>query len=143
MNSPARFRPRFDIWLLATASVLLLAQASFHLLAYPKLDEGLRDLASLSVQMPLPDFDVLRGAWILYAVHLLIAALLCAACAVAPRLFGRGLRIALAAWLGLDTVLLLYFVGPFLGSVLMAISAFAVALTALLPARGDESSGRE
>jgi hypothetical protein len=71
-------------------------------------------------------------------VHLLIASILCAACALAPRLFGRGLRIAMVVWLGLDTVLLFYFVGPFLGSVLMAISASAVAAAALLPTPREE-----
>jgi len=130
-RTPRRLRP--EIWLLAIACVLLAAQALFHLMAYPKLDQGLLDLAAVGAEQPLPSFDVLRGAWILYAVHLLIASLLCAACALAPRLFGRGLRIALVVWLGLDTALLFYFVGPFLGSVLMAISATAVAAAALLP----------
>ncbi|SDD18287.1 hypothetical protein [Aquimonas voraii] len=136
--TPTTRRLRPELWLLAVACVLLAAQASFHLLAYPRLDQGLLDLAAVGAEQPLPSFDVLRGAWILYAVHLLIASLLCAACAVAPRLFGRGLRMALVVWLGLDTALLFYFVGPFLGSVLMAISASAVAAAALLPARQDE-----
>jgi hypothetical protein len=131
-----RLRP--EIWLLAIACVLLAAQAVFHLLAYPRLDQGLLDLAAVGAEQPLPSFDVLRGAWILYAVHLLIASILCAACALAPRLFGRGLRIAMVVWLGLDTVLLFYFVGPFLGSVLMAISASAVAAAALLPTPREE-----
>lgn len=134
---PRRLRP--EIWLLAIACVLLAAQAVFHLLAFPRLDQGLLDLAAVGAEQPLPSFDVLRGAWILYAVHLLIASLLCAACALAPRLFGRGLRIALVVWLGLDTLLLFYFVGPFLGSVLMAISASAVAAAAVLPGQRDES----
>ena len=137
--TPSTRRLRPELWLLAVACVLLAAQASFHLLAYPRLDQGLLDLAAVGAEQPLPSFDVLRGAWILYAVHLLIASLLCAACAVAPRLFGRGLRMALVVWLGLDTALLFYFVGPFLGSVLMAISASAVAAAALLPGRSDEA----
>lgn len=137
--TPTTRRLRPELWLLAVACVLLVAQASFHLLAYPRLDQGLLDLAAVGAEQPLPSFDVLRGAWILYAVHLLIASLLCAACAVAPRLFGRGLRIALVVWLGLDTALLFHFVGPFLGSVLMAISASAVAAAALLPGQRDES----
>ncbi|MBE5314670.1 MAG: hypothetical protein H4O13_04625 [Xanthomonadales bacterium] len=137
--TPKTRRLRPELWLLAVACVLLAAQASFHLLAYPRLDQGLLDLAAVGAEQPLPSFDVLRGAWILYAVHLLIASLLCAACAVAPRLFGRGLRMALVVWLGLDTALLFYFVGPFLGSVLMAISASAVAAAALLPGRSDEA----
>lgn len=137
--TPKTRRLRPELWLLAVACVLLAAQASFHLLAYPRLDQGLLDLAAVGAEQPLPSFDVLRGAWILYAVHLLIASLLCAACAVAPRLFGRGPRIALVVWLGLDTALLFYFVGPFLGSVLMAISASAVAAAALLPGRGEEA----
>lgn len=137
--TPTSRRLRPELWLLAVACVLLAAQASFHLLAYPRLDQGLLDLAAVGAEQPLPSFDVLRGAWILYAVHLLIASLLCAACAVAPRLFGRGLRIALVVWLGLDTALLFHFVGPFLGSVLMAISASAVAVAALLPGQRDES----
>ena len=136
--TPSTRRLRPELWLLAVACVLLAAQASFHLLAYPRLDQGLLDLAAVGAEQPLPSFDVLRGAWILYAVHLLIASLLCAACAVAPRLFGRGLRIALVVWLGLDTALLFHFVGPFLGSVLMAISASAVAAAALLPGQRDE-----
>ncbi|MFN7783641.1 MAG: hypothetical protein ACK5PG_13015 [Lysobacterales bacterium] len=137
--TPSTRRLRPELWLLAVACVLLAAQASFHLLAYPRLDQGLLDLAAVGAEQPLPSFDVLRGAWILYAVHLLIASLLCAACAVAPRLFGRGLRMALVVWLGLDTALLFYFVGPFLGSVLMAISASAVAAAALLPGRSEEA----
>lgn len=137
--TPKTRRLRPELWLLAVACVLLAAQASFHLLAYPRLDQGLLDLAAVGAEQPLPSFDVLRGAWILYAVHLLIASLLCAACAVAPRLFGRGPRIALVVWLGLDTALLFYFVGPFLGSVLMAISASAVAAAALLPGRSEEA----
>jgi|LNFM01.1.fsa_nt_gb hypothetical protein len=137
-NTPTR-RLRPELWLLAVACVLLAAQAGFHLLAYPRLDQGLIDLSAVGAEQPLPSFDVLRGAWILYAVHLLIASLLCAASALAPRLFGRGLRVALVVWLGLDTLLLFYFVGPFLGSVLMAISASAVAVAALLPAQRDES----
>jgi len=137
-NTPTR-RLRPELWLLAVACVLLAAQAGFHLLAYPRLDQGLIDLSAVGAEQPLPSFDVLRGAWILYAVHLLIASILCAACALAPRLFGRGLRIALVVWLGLDTLLLFYFVGPFLGGVLMAISASAVAAAALLPAQRDES----
>lgn len=134
MNTTAstrRLRP--ELWLLAIACVLLAAQAAFHLLAYPRLDQGLIDLSAVGAERPLPSFDVLRGAWILYAVHLLIAALLCAASAIAPKLFGRGLRIALVVWLSLDTALLFHFVGVFLGSVLMAISAVAVALAVLLP----------
>ena len=137
--TPKTRRLRPELWLLAVACVLLAAQASFNLLAYPRLDQGLLDLAAVGAEQPLPSFDVLRGAWILYAVHLLIASLLCAACAVAPRLFGRGPRIALVVWLGLDTALLFYFVGPFLGSVLMAISASAVAAAALLPGRSEEA----
>lgn len=137
--TPSTRRLRPELWLLAVACVLLAAQASFHLLAYPRLDQGLLDLAAVGAEQPLPSFDVLRGAWILYAVHLLIASLLCAACAVAPRLFGRGPRMALVVWLGLDTALLFYFVGPFLGSVLMAISASAVAAAALLPGRSEEA----
>lgn len=133
--STRRLRP--ELWLLAIACVLLAAQAGFHLFAYPRLDQGLLDLSTIGAEQPLPSFDVLRGAWILYAVHLLIASILCAASALAPSLFGRGLRIALVVWLSLDTVLLFYFVGPFLGSVLMAISATAVAAAALLPAQSD------
>lgn len=136
--STRRLRP--ELWLLAIACVLLAAQASFHLLAYPRLDQGLLDLSAVGAEQPLPSFDVLRGAWILYAVHLLIASILCAASALSPRLFGRGLRIALVIWLGLDTALLFYFVGPFLGSVLMAISAIAVAAAALLPAQRDSDA---
>jgi hypothetical protein len=137
-DTHATHRLRPEIWLLAIACVLLAAQAVFHLMAYPRLDQGLLDLAAVGAEQPLPSFDVLRGAWILYAVHLLIASILCAACALAPRLFGRGLRIALVVWLGLDTTLLFYFVGPFLGSVLMAISATAVAAAALLPTPREE-----
>lgn len=136
--STRRLRP--ELWLLAIACVLLAAQAGFHLLAYPRLDQGLLDLSAVGAEQPLPSFDVLRGAWILYAVHLLIASILCAASALAPRLFGRGLRVALVIWLGLDTALLFHFVGPFLGSVLMAISALAVTAAALLPTQRDSDA---
>jgi hypothetical protein len=138
MNTPARPRLRPEIWLLAMAAVLLLAQSIFHILAFPRLDDGLNDLAALTLRAPLPDFDVLRGAWMLYAIHLLIAALLCGACAVSPRLFGRGLRVALCVWLVLDTLVLLYFVGPFLGSILMGLAAAAVLIAALWPRSLDD-----
>lgn len=122
-----------DIWLLALAAVLLLAQSLMHLMAYAGLDEGLQAMAALSMERRLPSFDVLRGAWLLYAVHLGVAALLCAGCAVTPALFGRGLRIVLAAWMAADTVLLLWFVGLFIGSVLMALAALALVAAAFWP----------
>lgn len=138
MSTPARYRPRPEIWLLAAAAVLLLAQAVFHLLAYARLDAGLVELASLPMQLALPDFNVLRGAWVLYAVHLLIAALLSAACAVSPSRFGRGLRVALALWMSLDASVLLCFVGLFLGSILMALAALLLIIAALWPMTGND-----
>lgn len=138
MSTPTAFRPRPDIWLLAAASVLLLAQSIFHLMAFPRLDSGLIDLAALTLRAPLPDFDVLRGAWVLYAMHLLLAALLCAACAVSPKVFGRGLRWILCAWLVLDTCVLMFYVGAFLGSVLMGLAALLVLVAGLWPRAADD-----
>ena len=132
-TSAPRLRLRPDIWLLALAAVLLLAQSLMHLLAYGGLDAGLEAMASLSMERSLPDFEVLRGAWLLYAAHLGIAALLCAGCAIAPLLFGRGLRIVLAVWMTADAALLLGFVGAFIGSVLMALAAAALAAAAFWP----------
>jgi len=121
-------RQRLDIWLLAVACVSLLLITVLHLFAFANLDTALDQLPVRSQLL-----DVLRGAWVLYAAHLLIAALLCAMSALWPARFGRGLRAALALWMSVDAGLMFYFVGAFLGSVLTTAVAIVLLLAAALP----------
>lgn len=123
-------RQRLDIWLLAVACVSLLLITVLHLFAFANLDSALDQLPVRSQLL-----DVLRGSWVLYAAHLLIAALLCALSAIWPVRFGRGLRAALALWMSIDAVLMFYFVGVFLGSVLTTAVAIVLLLAAALPVR--------
>lgn len=121
-------RQRLDIWLLAVACVSLLLITVLHLFAFANLDSALDQLPVRSQLL-----DVLRGSWVLYAAHLLIAALLCALSAIWPARFGRGLRAALALWMSVDAGLMFYFVGVFLGSVLTTAVAIVLLLAAALP----------
>ena len=123
-------RQRLDIWLLAVACVSLLLITVLHLFAFANLDSALDQLPVRSQLL-----DVLRGSWVLYAAHLLIAALLCALSAIWPARFSRGLRAALALWMSIDAGLMFYFVGVFLGSVLTTAVAIILLLSAALPVR--------
>lgn len=123
-------RQHLDIWLLASACVSLLLITVLHLFAFANLDSALDQLPVRSQLL-----DVLRGSWVLYGAHLLIAALLCALSAIWPARFGRGLRAALALWMSIDAVLMFYFVGVFLGSVLTTAVAIVLLLAAALPVR--------
>ncbi len=127
-------RQRLDIWLLAVACVSLLLITVLHLFAFANLDSALDQLPVRSQLL-----DVLRGSWVLYAAHLLIAALLCAMSAIWPARFGRGLRAALALWMSVDAGLMFYFVGAFLGSILTSAVAAVLMLAAALPIRQDSA----
>jgi len=101
------------LWSTLLGSLLLIASAIFHSTGYVPL---LRRIEAGAIRSPLD--GVLKALWLTFSVQLLALAVI----AFLARGRGRGGRIVLlcAASTGVTALLLLRFLGPFLGVYLLA-----------------------
>jgi len=108
---------------LAAAGIIMVLTAGLHAVGYVPLT---RQLAASNLE----SFWLagVKGLWLVFSLHLTIVGALFIAAAIAPRLAGRVvLSIAGLVPAG-DTVMLLAFVGVFIGTISLGIAALLVYL---------------
>jgi hypothetical protein len=101
-------------WFAALGSFVLFCSALFHASGYIPL---LRRIQSAAIQPPLD--GILKASWLTFSVQFLALAVI----AFLARKMERGGWIVLlcAAFLAVDAIILLRFLGPFLGVYLLAV----------------------
>ncbi len=118
-------------WLTLLGSLLLIASAIFHSTGYAPL---LRRIEASVIRPPLN--GVLKALWLTFSVQLFALAVI----ALLVRGMGRGGRIVLlcAASTGVTALLLLRFLGPFLGFYLLAVVTLLFLLGGWLQAKNTD-----
>lgn len=118
-------------WLTLLGSLLLIATAIFHSTGYVPL---LRRIEAGAIRPPLD--GVLKSLWLTFSVQLLALAVI----AFLARGMDRGGRIVLlcAASTGVTALLLLRFLGPFLGVYLLAAVALLFLFAGWLQAKNTD-----
>jgi len=106
---------------LAAAGIIMVLTAGLHAVGYVPLT---RQLAASNLEAFW--LAGVKGLWLVFSLHLTIVGALLIAAAIAPRLAGRVvLSIAGLVPAG-DTVMLLAFVGVFVGTISLGIAALLV-----------------
>lgn len=123
---------RISTW---TGSAVLAATAAFHSTGYTAI---VRDASAPGVSELLQ--SAAKGLWWYASYHWLFVALVAVVAARFPSRLSRIVLVLAALLIAGDAVLLLVFVGPFLGEVLLAAVALAFALGAVLQSRPEELS---
>jgi len=95
-------------------SIVLFGSALFHASGYIRILQGIQ---SAGIRPPMD--AILKACWLTFSVQFLALAVI----AFLARDFARGGRIILlcAAFIALDDIICLYFLGPFIGVYLLSI----------------------
>jgi len=123
---------------LGAAGILMVLTAGFHAIGYVSLR---RQLAASNLE----SFWLagVKGLWLVFSLHLFIVGALFIAAAIAPPVVGRVVLIIAGLVPAGDTVMLLAFVGVFVGTISLGIAALLVYLGVALRRDGvtAQSSG--
>ena len=123
---------------LGAAGILMVLTAGFHAIGYVPLT---RQLAASNLE----SFWLagVKGLWLVFSLHLFIVGALFIAAAIAPPVVGRVVLIIAGLVPAGDTVMLLAFVGVFVGTISLGIAALLVYLGVALRRDGvtAQSSG--
>ena len=123
---------RVSRWLIAGAGTLLVATAAVHAAGYPSVSTTV-----LTSGLSPPLIAAVRALWLMFSVHLVLLAIVVILAGGVPG--GRRIVLACALIPAADTVLLLRFVGVFVGAVSLAAATALLVLGGLLW-KGPENS---
>jgi hypothetical protein len=112
---------RFSRWAFGLAGILMIVMAALNAAGYGQIA---RLLSSSGI--PAAWLGGIKGLWLIYSIHLIIVGTLFLMAAARPEWVGRPI-LAVAGFVPVaDTILLLTFVGVFVGSVVLGLSALLV-----------------
>lgn len=116
----ARFE-RYTRLMLAGAAAILVASAVLHGLAFSRID-------SLVGHAEMPEIwrDALRVVWIIYSAHLLLIAAMLAYAAGRSHAVPGALLMICGLIPAIDALLMLIYVGDFIGTLLLGLAAVLV-----------------
>jgi hypothetical protein len=113
--------------IVALGSVVLIATAAFHASGYTAV-AGALNRTALNYFLR----GGLRGLWLMFSIQLVVVAILCLAVAWRPQNQTRMVIFFCCLLLGLETWLLYWSVGFFIGEVLLGVTLVCYLLAAIL-----------
>jgi len=122
-------------WLAIAAAAVLVATAAIHGSGYASVSTA---VGARGLNPALG--DALRAVWLMISFHLVLLAIVVIVASGVER--GRRIVLACALIPAADTVLLLHFVGVFVGSLALAAATLLLVSSGLLPSAVADSSGR-
>lgn len=135
--SLAKFQ-RYTRLMLGGAATLLVVTASLHGTGFAEVDPHL-------VHAPMPEIwrNAVRVVWIMYAAHLLLIAAVLAYAALSTAQVPGPVLMLCGALPALDALLLLFYVGGFIGTLFLGLAAalvFGAVARRNMPAHEDPAA---
>ncbi len=120
-------------WLVVAAAVVLFATAAFHATGYASVSSA---IVATGAKPGL--IAVVKALWLMFSIHLIVIGIVVILASGAPG--ARRVVLACALFPVLDTLLLLRFVGLFVGTFALAAAAVLLVSGGLIR-RGSETPG--
>ncbi len=128
-------RIQLNRWLVVAAAVVLFATAAFHATGYASVSNAIVASGAKPALVA-----AVQALWLMFSLHLIVIGMVVILASGAPG--ARRVVLACALFPALDTLLLLRFVGLFVGTVALAAAA-ALLVSGGLIRRGSENPGAE
>jgi hypothetical protein len=117
-------------WLAGAGSAILMITAVLHTSGYSEVAHAV-GTAQLSPMLA----GVFKGAWILFSVYMILPAVVMLPFAFRSRPSSRGVVGVCAAFLAAMDIVLIIFVGVFIGSILLSVATVLILAAAVLSER--------
>jgi hypothetical protein len=130
-------RMKLSRWMSGAAGIIMIAMAALHAIGYKPLAE---QLGSSGIQSAW--LGGVKGLWLVFSFHLVILGVLFVAAALAPGWISKPILIIAGLAPAVDTVVLLVFVGIFVGTVSLGLAALLICGSVILRPSAASDGGR-